>query len=78
MWFRRSPIFNALSLTTGAVVFLVSGVAGYSLDRHARFVAGTAWSPTVIWWQVGVGAAMLAVAVWFWRRGLRQLWRRAS
>jgi hypothetical protein len=75
MWLRRRrPIFNALSLTACAVLFLVSGVAGYSLDRHARFVAGTAWSPTVIWWQVGVGAAMLAAAIWFWRTGLRQLW----
>jgi membrane protein implicated in regulation of membrane protease activity len=76
MWLRRrSPIFNALSLTTVGALFLVAGATGYSLDRHARFVAGTAWSPTAIWWQVAIGVALLAAAVWFWRRGLRQLRR---
>jgi hypothetical protein len=76
MWLRRRrPIFNALSLTTVAALFLVSGAIGYTLDRHARFVAGTAWSGGVIWWQVAVGAACLAAAAWFWRRGLRELWR---
>jgi len=76
MWLRRrSPIFNALSLTVVAALFLVTGLIGYTLDRHARFVSGTAWSPSVIWWQVAVGAACLAAAAWFWRRGLRELWR---
>jgi hypothetical protein len=72
---RRSPIFTALSLTVVAVLFLVSGVAGYTLDRHARFVAGTPWSPTVIWSQVGVGAACAGAAAWFWHRGIGQLRR---
>jgi hypothetical protein len=53
----------------------VTGLIGYTLDRHARFVSDTAWSPSVIWWQVAVGAACLAAAAWFWRRGLRELWR---
>ncbi len=45
MWLRRrSPIFNALSLTVVAALFLVTGLIGYTLDRHARFVAGTAWT----------------------------------
>jgi hypothetical protein len=72
---RRSPIFNALSLTVVAVLFVVSGVAGYTLDRHARFVAGTPWSPTVIWRQVAAGAACAGAAAWFWRRGIEQLRR---
>jgi hypothetical protein len=74
LW-RRRPLFNALSLSAAAALFLVTGVIGYTLDKHARFVAGTAWSPSVIWWQVAVGAACLAAAAWFWRRGLRELWR---
>jgi hypothetical protein len=79
MWLRRrSPIFNALSLTAVAVLFLVSGVAGYTLDRHARFVAGTPWSPTVIWWQVALGAACAGAAAWFWHLGLRDLTRERS
>jgi hypothetical protein len=72
---RRRPLFNALSLTAAAALFLVTGLVGYTLNKHDRFVAGTAWSPSVIWWQVAVGAALLPLAVWFWRRGLRELRR---
>jgi hypothetical protein len=70
---RRSPIFNALSLTAAATLFLVTGSIGYTLSKHDRFVAGTPWSPSVIWWQVGVGVALLPVAAYFWMRGLRSL-----
>ena len=74
MWLRRrSPIFNALSLTAASVLFVVTGLVGYTLSKHDRFVAGTPWSSTVIWWQVGVGVALLPVAVYFWRRGVRSL-----
>jgi hypothetical protein len=74
MWLRRrSPIFNALSLTAASVLFVVTGGIGYTLSKHDRFVAGTPWSPTVIWWQVGVGIALLPLAVYFWRRGIRSL-----
>jgi len=70
---RRRPIFNALSLTAAAALFLVTGLIGYTLSKHDRFVDGTAWSPSVIWWQVAVGAVLLVLATWFWQRGLRQL-----
>jgi hypothetical protein len=49
---------------------------GYTLSKHDRFVAGTPWSPSVLWWQVAVGVALLLPAAWFWRRGVRELWRR--
>jgi hypothetical protein len=75
---RRSPIFNALSLTAAAALFLVTGLIGYTLSKHDRFVAGTPWSPSVIWWQVAIGAALLAAAVWFWRAGWRGLRRAGS
>jgi hypothetical protein len=74
MWLRRrSPIFNALSLTAASVLFVVTGGIGYTLSKHDRFVAGTPWSATVIWWQVGVGIALLPLAAYFWRRGIRSL-----
>ncbi len=76
MWLRRrSPIFNALSLTAVAALFLVTGLIGYTLDKHERFVSGTAWATSVIWWQVAAGATLLALAAWFWQSGLRQLRR---
>jgi hypothetical protein len=72
---RRRPLFNALSLTATALLFLTTGVVGYTLSKHDRFVAGTPWSPTVIGWQVAAGATLLALAAWFWRSGLRELRR---
>ena len=70
---RRSPIFNALSLAAAGALFLVTGLIGFTLDKHTRFVSGTTWSTSVIWWQVAVGATLLVAAAWCWRRGLRQL-----
>ena len=76
MWLRRRrPIFNALSLTAAAVLFLTTGVMGYTLSKHDRFVAGTAWTDGVIWWQVAAGAVLLVPAAFFWRSGLRRLTR---
>ena len=68
---RRRPLFNALSLTAAAVLFLTTGIMGYTLSRHDRFVAGTPWSESVIWWQVGVGVVLVPLAAYLWRRGLR-------
>jgi hypothetical protein len=72
---RRRPLFNALSLTAAAALFLVTGLIGYTLDKHVQFVAGTAWTGGVIWSQVAVGAALLVLAAFFWRSGLRRLTR---
>lgn len=68
-----SPMWLAFTTTATAALFLISGSIGYILDRRARFVAGTAWSETVIWWEVGVGIALVPVAVYFWRRGFRDV-----
>jgi succinate dehydrogenase hydrophobic anchor subunit len=72
---QRRPLAMAFSLTAAVVLFLVSGFAGFMLSRHDRFVAGTSWSPTVIWWQVWMGLAVVPLAAWFWRAGLRDLHR---
>ena len=64
---RRSPIFNALSLTAAAALFLVTASSATRSSKHDRFVAGTAWTGAVIWWQVAVGAVLLVPAAWFWR-----------
>jgi hypothetical protein len=75
MLWRRGSVQMALSATAAAVLFLSTGVAGYTLSRHDRFVAGTPWSPTVIWSQVLIGVACVAVAAYYWRVGLRDLRR---
>ena len=80
-WFlhRRSrhrgkhPLWPAFSTTAGAALFMVVGAAGYNLDTLDANAAGTRWSGTVIWWEVGIGIALLPVAAYCWRKGLRSL-----
>ena len=68
-----SPLWMAFSATAGAIIFLIAGLAGYTLNRHDRFLAGTAWADGVIWWQVLVGLALVPLAAFLWRLGLRSL-----
>jgi hypothetical protein len=65
----------AFSATAGAIIFVVAGLIGYTLNRHDRFVAGTPWADGVIWWQVLVGLALVPLAAFLWRIGLRSLGR---
>lgn len=61
------------SATAASALFIGAGAIGYTLSKHERFVTGRAWSETVIWWQVGVGLALLPLAVYLCRRGVRSL-----
>jgi hypothetical protein len=77
--YRRSggrawnPLWMAFSATAAAVLFLVAGTIGYTLDRHDRFVAHTAWSGGVIWWEIGVGLGTALLAACLWRKGLQSI-----
>jgi membrane protein implicated in regulation of membrane protease activity len=76
MWLNkpmRRPVPLACTVTLFAIVQLTAGLTGYRMSRHAAFVAGTHWTGSPIWWQVAVGAALLAASVWLWRRALRSL-----
>ena len=67
-WFlgRRSgrrahnPLWSAFTATSG-----------YNLNAPDAAAAGTPWSGRVLWWEVGVGVALVPVAAQFWRRGIR-------
>src|SRR3954466_12934321 len=67
------PVWIAFSTTATAILLMTAGVIGYTLDRHDRFVARTAWTGHVIWSQVAVGLLFALVAAFFWRRGLRRV-----
>ncbi len=67
-----NPLRLAFGTTAAALLFLGAGALGYRLGRHERFVSG-AWSDSVIWWEVAVGLALVPVAAWFWRKGLRSM-----
>lgn len=73
MW---SPAWLAFTSTAAAFVFIVAGTTGFILDKRTRFFAGTSWSSSVIWWEVGVGAALIPVAAWCWFVAHRDMDRR--
>jgi hypothetical protein len=64
-----TPMGYAFSTTFLAAVHLIAGLIGYRLNRGH----GNRWSESVIWWEVWVGLAAAAVAVYLWRRGLRDI-----
>jgi hypothetical protein len=68
-----SPLWMAFSATAAAVLFLVAGTIGYTLSRHDRFVAHSAWRDGVIWWEIGVGFGTAFLAAYFWRKGLQRI-----
>jgi hypothetical protein len=67
------PLWPAFNATAGAAIFIVAGTVGYNLNAADAAAAGTPWSSTVIWWELGVGIALLPVARHYWRKGLRSL-----
>ncbi|MGH9408133.1 MAG: hypothetical protein ACRD1V_01610 [Vicinamibacterales bacterium] len=73
----RSPLWTGFSLTAASALFLVTGLIGYNLSQHDRFVTGT-WADGVILWQVVVGLVMLPVAIHFLRRGVRDINQKPS
>jgi hypothetical protein len=68
-----SPLWMAFSTTAAAVLYLVAGTIGYTLSRHDQFVAHSAWTGGVIWWEVGVGLGTALLAAYFWRKGLQKI-----
>jgi hypothetical protein len=69
----RRPIPLACTTTLFAIVLLAAGLTGYRMNRHAAFVAGSPWSGGVIWSEVLGGLALVPVAAYLWRRGIRSL-----
>ena len=70
MW---RPLSMVITATATALLFIVSGSIGYTLSRHDRFVAQTAWTDGVIWSQVWIGVTVAAFAVVLWRQALRSI-----
>jgi hypothetical protein len=65
---RQSPLWTAASL-----LFLISGFIGFNLSRRDRFLNGTAWSESIIWWEVAMGAALLPIAAYLLYRGGQEI-----
>jgi hypothetical protein len=80
LWFQHrlakgrewSPLWLAFSSTFAAALCLISGSMGFRLDRRASFLAGSRWSDTVVWSEIAIGVAFAALAVFYWRRAIRE------
>jgi hypothetical protein len=46
----------------------VAGAIGWDLSHVRGFFRGTTWVHGPIWWQIGVGVALIALAVFLARR----------
>jgi len=68
-----SPLWMAFTATTMAGLFVVAGAVGYKLSHGVPFANRLAWTDSVIWSEIWVGAGLALMAVYFWRTGLHSL-----
>jgi hypothetical protein len=68
-----SPLGMAFSSMGVSVLYLVAGTIGYTLSKHDRFVAHTAWTGHVIWSEIAIGLLTGLAAFYFWRKGLQSI-----
>jgi hypothetical protein len=66
----HTPMAYAFSATFLAVIHIFSGLIGYRLHRGG---GSDRWAGSVVWWEVWMGFAAAAIAVYLWRKGLRDL-----
>ncbi len=80
MYTRRSwsPIWGAFMSTAVSAVYLVAGFSGYHLNRRTRLLDAEAWTGSIIWWEVAAGAALMPIALYFWRKGAREIDQRLA
>ncbi len=74
----QSPLWYAFSMTFGAALFLISGGIGFGLQKGPPLLSESRWVGGVIWPQVWVGLACAVVAVFCWRRAIRDADRQLS
>jgi hypothetical protein len=67
---KYHPLHVAFTATTAAIVLLVAGSIGFTIKRsNWYFFAGT-WSDGVVWQEIYYGLVALALAAYFWKKGL--------
>jgi uncharacterized membrane protein (UPF0136 family) len=68
---KARPLHAAFTATAAAILFLVAGALGYTIEKsNWSFITGT-WSGGVVWWEIFYGVVALLFAAYFWRKGLR-------
>lgn len=56
------PYQRVISFTAIGLLFLVSGLLGWDLSYSHGWFKGTRWVAGTVWWQVGLGLALLVAA----------------
>jgi len=59
---------RVFSVTALGLWLTVAGAIGWDLRHVHGFVRGTRWVDAPIWWQLGLGLALLSLAVFLARR----------
>jgi hypothetical protein len=72
MWWGPGGSTNSyqavISTAAAGLLFFVSGTIGWDLSNSRGFFKGTRWVDGPIWWQMGLGAALLLLATVWARR----------
>src|SRR5687767_10324250 len=58
---------RVFSVGFAGLLFFISGLVGWDLKSSHGWFQGTRWADGPIWWQIGLGAGLLLLAV-FWAR----------
>jgi len=58
---------RVFSVGFAGLLFFVSGIIGWDLSHSHGWFRGTRWVDGPIWWQIGLGAGLLLLAI-FWAR----------
>jgi hypothetical protein len=59
---------RAISAGVFGLWFIIAGAIGWDLSNVHGFFRGTKWVDGPVWWQVGLGAALIALAAFLARR----------
>ena len=58
---------RVFSVGFAGLLFFVAGLIGWDLKYSHGWFQGTKWVDGPVWWQIGLGAALLLLAI-FWAR----------
>ena len=68
---KNQPLHAAFTFTTFGALFLVAGLIGYTIQKSNWSIIAGSWSDGPVWWEVRLGVVALALAAYFWRKGLQ-------
>ena len=81
LWHTRTPHSRsaqgwAFSTTLFGLVFVITGVIGFGLQKGPALLADSRWQDEIIWPQVWLGLILLVAAIFCWRWAIRDAERR--